>query len=195
MVAPRVYAVRVPFYYAAPPPLESGGFDAGADAPTGDAAVFITYATIEVTAFDGRFFWMHVSESPIGYAVPRLGSCSVSVGLSLPSTADRTSVSTSQLMEFETDSLQDLSAGTNTTVQSIFASGLSQKVVRGVAKRFHSQVTVYVNCAIEGERCLALLGTDGGSGFDMTYQFGGLIYREAFAVVARHLEECGSPTQ
>lgn len=183
MPAPSVCAVRVPFYYAAP------SAD-GAAQP--DAAVLITYITLEVISFDERFFWLHLSESPAEQHVPRLGSCSVAVALAMCGSEAPPSVSSSQLMEFEAARPQDMSAGTNTSVQAVFATGLSQRLVRGVAKRFKKQVTVYVNCAIEGERCLALLGTESGGGLGMTFDFGGLAYREAFAVLAKQLESHAS---
>ncbi|KPI85340.1 hypothetical protein ABL78_5595 [Leptomonas seymouri] len=190
MPAPRVHAVRVPFYYSAPPPSADMGADGAMETPAA-APALITYALLEVISFGDRFFWMHVSESPASGQMPRLGSCSVSVGSTLCSTDHRPSISTTQLLEFEAARLQDVSAGANTTVQSVFAAGLSAKLAHGVTKQFHSPVTVYVNCSIEGDRCPSLLGTDGGSGFDVTYRFGELVYREAFAMVARLLKEGG----
>jgi hypothetical protein len=198
MPAPCVDAVRVPFYYTPSPSVndDANTDDAAAPAAADVSSVFITHAFIEVVAFGDHFFWLHVSESPVAQQVPRLGACSVAVSLALSTTSAVGAVggncprgiSTSQLMEFEAARPQDMSASSNTTVQSVFSSSLSRKLVCAVARRFAKPVAVYVNCAVEGERCLSLLGTDGGSGFDMTSQFGALVYREAFALVAKHFD-------
>ncbi|CAG9567155.1 conserved hypothetical protein [Leishmania major strain Friedlin] len=184
MPAPSTAAVRVPFYYTA------SGVNAAAEARADRAsapedAVFITNVFIEVVAFGTRFFWVHVSESPTNQSVPQLGACSVAVGLQLSGDGGRLSISSSQLMEFEAARQQDMPTGTNSSVQSTFSTSLGQRLVRGIAKRLGAQATVYVNCAIEGERCLPLLGTDGGSGFDMTFQFGALVYEESYRLIAQ----------
>lgn len=189
MPAPSAYAVRVPFYYTASR-LSNKAVEGDDETDlAADLPVFITHVTIEAIAFGERFFWLHVSENSTAQPqVPRLGSCSVSVGLDLSGCSNKPTVSSSQLMEFEATRLQDLSAGTNTSVQSVFATSLSQKLVRGVARQFNTQVTVYVNCAIEGDRSLSLLGTEGGTGFDKTFQFGTLVYREALGVIVKQLK-------
>ncbi|KAG5488153.1 hypothetical protein LSCM4_08130 [Leishmania orientalis] len=187
MPAPRTVAVRVPFYYKASE--GNAGVGTPADrAGTPEQPVFVTNVFIEVVSFGIRFFWVHISESPTGQNVPRLGACSVAVGLQLEGGGDRVNISSSQLMELEAARPQDLSAGANNSVQSVFVTSLSQRLARGIAKRLGTQTTVYVNCAIEGERCLSLLGTDGGSGFDMTFQFGGLVYKESLRLISQQCE-------
>ncbi|CAJ1015769.1 hypothetical protein Q4I32_000750 [Leishmania shawi] len=184
MPAPNTVAVRVPFYYQANE--GSKGAEMRADRASAPMElVFVTNVFIEVIAFGTRFFWVHISESPTSQYVPRLGTCSVAVGLQLSRDDGRGSISSSLLMEYEATRQQDTSAGANSSVQSAFSTSLSQRLVRGIAKQLGTQATVYVNCAIEGERCLSLLGTDGGSGFDMTFQFGALVYRETFQLVAQ----------
>ncbi|GET85439.1 hypothetical protein, conserved [Leishmania tarentolae] len=184
MPAPKTAAVRVPFYYKA----REGSAEAEActDHPSApEEAVFVTNVFIEVIAFGTRFFWVHVSESPTNQSVPPLGDCSVAVGLYLNGDNTHLRVSSSQLMGFEPARQQDMSVGESSSVQAVFSMSLGQRLVRGIAKRLGAQAAVYVSCAAEGERALPLLGTDGGSGFDMTFQFGALVYQEAYRLIAR----------
>ncbi|CBZ23070.1 conserved hypothetical protein [Leishmania mexicana MHOM/GT/2001/U1103] len=184
MPAPSTVAVRVPFYYKA---LEGNTeVEACADrASAPEEAVLITNVFVEVVAFGTRFFWVHISESPRNQSVPQLGACSVAVGLQLSGDGGRLSISSSQLMELEAAHQQDMPAGTNSSVQSAFSTSLSQRLVRGIEKQLGVQATVYVNCAIVGERCLPLLGTDGGGGFGMTFQFGALVYEASYRLIAQ----------
>ncbi|KAG5487908.1 hypothetical protein LSCM1_08223 [Leishmania martiniquensis] len=188
MPAPRTTAVRVPFYFKATE--SNAGVDPPADGSSEpETPVFVTNAFIELVTFDDRFFWLHISESPTRQSVPRLGACSVAVGLQLKGDGDRVCISSSQLMEFDTAHQQDISVAVNSNAQSVLATSLSQRLVRGIAKQLGIKTTVYVNCAIDGERCLELLGTDGGSGFDMTFQFGALLYRESLQLIS---QQCGA---
>ncbi|KAG5512088.1 hypothetical protein JKF63_07552 [Porcisia hertigi] len=187
MPAPSSAAVRVPFYYTARVGNEEVQALVNAS-DTHDEPVFVTNVFIEVIAFGTRFFWVHISESLASQSIPRLGSCCVAVGLQLAGDGGRVSISSSQLMELEAAQRQDTASAPNSSVQSAFATSLAQRLVRGVEKRFGTQASVYVNCAIEGMRCLALLGTEGGSGFDMTFQFGALVYRESFKLLAQQWE-------
>ncbi|CCW62897.1 unnamed protein product [Phytomonas sp. EM1] len=137
----------------------------------------ITYAFIEMIAFKKRFFWLHVSESPnpTGLRACKFGACSLAVPFS-------SSVSTTHLFGMETGAPQ-VESSSDQTVQSIFSSNLSQKIVRRLRKDFQLEAGVYVSCAIEGERCMELLGTDTGGGFRSAILFGNLVLRESLRLI------------
>ncbi|KAK7198814.1 hypothetical protein NESM_000847000 [Novymonas esmeraldas] len=181
MSAPSAFAVRAPFHYSA----DAGGVEVDAVEDAAEAPAFITNVFIEVLSFGQRFFWLHVSESPTAQCVPRIGACSVAVGLQLSGDGGRTTVSAAPLMDVEAAQTADTSAGTMGSPQSVFAASLSQRLVRGIVKRHGVQTTIYVCCAIEGERSLALLGTGGGSGFGMTYSFGAFVHAESMKALSR----------
>lgn len=187
MPCPVAKAVRVPFHYVTPAAtkLEVGVDDHLSQGqvvwdPALNRVTFTTNLFIELLSFDGRFIWLHISESVQTLHVPRLGACSVAM-MTATSTGSR--VSATQLLEGEGTNEREMSAGSNTSASSIFSSSLAQKLTKAVARQLDLHCVIYVNCSIEGDRALALLGTDSGSSFDATTQFGSLVFHQCLELI------------
>lgn len=167
MAPPVAKTVRIPFWMPG--------------AEEGEPRTFITNIFLEVVSFDNRFFWVHVSESPEQVCAAKRGACSVTVPLRLTGVAP---AATTQLLEM--DASEPASAANSQygrTTQGTFATSLSQRLTQRIKKDRQVEAVVYVFCAVDGERCVPLLGTECGSGFSSTVEFGGTVFRESLRIL------------
>lgn len=188
MPAPIAEAVRVPLY----PPRDAGtdGSDSDSDGDGAAAAMVlpVTYIYLQLVSFSGRFFWLHISESPSATAErpppSKFGACSVAIPSSLGGAAVATA-----LLDLSAPTPQQLEGGAvpSGTQAVAFARGLSERLVRRIEKDCGAEAAVYAACALDGDRALMLLGTDGGSTFPATVAFGATVFREALTLIKRHI--------
>lgn len=184
MPAPIVRTLQVPLL--CPVPCDEVGeaeADPAAQTADGTPRHLITFLYIQVTSFNGRFFWVRLSESPQDGALrpppSGFGACSVAV----PSVAAQ--VAATLLLDVGASSLRQQERGEAplSTQAAAFSLSFSERLVRRVQKDCQCSVSVYTSCAIEGEREVFFLGTEGGTVFPPAMAFSATAFKESLALI------------
>lgn len=152
MPAPIVKKVRVPFDHTT----------------EGGEVVRVTYVYIQAILYSDRFVWYHITEEN---PECRFGPCAMSIS------APDGRISTSVLSGGATSDYGNGGAVTAENSEHSFCSSLSRKISQRIYKETKEQVAAMVNCSIESSKKILLLGTEAGSGFDVSIEFGSLVFR------------------
>lgn len=165
MSAPVVRKVCVPLYHRI-----SSTLDGNASCENDDKT-FVTAVFIQVVSYGDLFYWFHITE---GEPVGGFGCCAMAIS---PHSGP---VPTTLLLRgVETE----VCGTTVENPEQNFCTSLTRHLVQKIKKNDGRDISVIANCSIEGEKRILLLGTEAGSGFTSSIEFGSLVFRECLRLI------------